>query len=264
VRLFEFEGKQLFRKYGIPTADGYLLRSPEEAYDAVKAIAGPVILKSQVLAKGRSKLGGIRFADGPNEARTVASELFELKIDTTPTKYLLVEQRLEIKQEFYIGITIDRASYKLVLVASGSGGVDVEESAETSPEGVVTKSFSVSEPLYGFDALAIAKKIGIPQALLKQGADVIVRLGELFRGCDAILAEINPLVLTTNNEIIAADSRIVLDENALFRHLYLSEIGIKRRPEEDVHSSGKGGQYECLIPQFDLSADEVVSREGTT
>ena len=130
MRLYEFEGKQLFEKFNIPVPQGRVVHSSDEVYDIVKEMEGPVILKAQVLTGGRGKAGGIKSADGPNEARTVADELFNLTIKGFPVERLLIESKLDIQQEFYLGVTIDRANYKLVIIGSGEGGVDIEETAQ--------------------------------------------------------------------------------------------------------------------------------------
>ena len=232
MRLYEFEGKQLFRKFKIPVADGQVVGSLDKVYDAVKRINGAVVLKSQVLTGGRGKAGGIKIAEGPNEAKTIAAELFKLKIKGYPVERLLIEPKINIKQEFYLGVTIDRAKYKLVLIASSNGGVDIEETAAKNPEKIFKKNLSINEPLYGFDALTVAKKLGLPSELIKAGAAIVSGLYKMFKAYDAKLVEINPLVLTAEGQLIAADSRVSLDDDALFRHPELAEMGVEKRHEE--------------------------------
>ncbi len=255
MRLYEFEGKQLFRQYGIPVPEGKVVTSPAEVYDVVQSFAGPVALKSQVLTGGRGKAGGIKLADGPNQARTLAEGLFELKIKGFPVERLLIEPRLNILREYYIGVTIDRAKYRLVIIGSGEGGVDIEQTAEQAPEKIVRKSFKVDEPLYGFDTLDLAKKIGLPQEHMKAGAAIIGRLFRLFRDYDAKLVEINPLVLTAEGELIAADSRISLDDDALFRHPDLKEAGIEKRHEEGELTPREKQATDWGIPYLDLDGN---------
>ena len=139
MRLYEFEGKRLFKQFNIPIPEGRLAAIPDEVYDIVKT-AGPSVLKSQVLTGGRGKAGGIKLADGPNEARTYAQELFKLKIKGFPVERLLIEPKLDIAHEYYLGVTIDRANYKVVIIASGEGGMDIEETAVKAPEKIVRKS----------------------------------------------------------------------------------------------------------------------------
>lgn len=255
MRLYEFEGKQLFKNFKIPVLESRLANSPEEVYEAFNQLKVPVVLKSQVLTGGRGKAGGIKFAEGANEARTNASELFNLTIKSFPVEKVLIEPKLEVKQEYYIGITIDRANYKLVVIASGEGGVDIEETAAKAPDKIVKQSLSIEEDLYTFDALLIAKMIGIPQDLIKDGAAIIVRLLNLFKKYDAKLAEINPLVLTADNKLIAADSRISLDDDAVFRHPELVELGIEHRHEEGEMTPREKQATEWGIPYLDLDGN---------
>lgn len=255
MRLYEFEGKQLFSKAKIPVPDGHLAMSPDDVYQITAKLDRPVAIKSQVLTGGRGKAGGIRLADGANEARTEAEEVFKLTIKGFPVEMVLVEPKLAIKREYYIGVTIDRANYKLVVIASGEGGVDIEETAVKSPAKIVRKSLSVHEPLYTFEAMGIARKIGIPQELLKQGAAIIVSLFNLFKKYDAKLVEINPLALTDENKLIAADSRVSLDDDAVFRHPELTEMGIEKRHEEGEMTPREQKATEWGIPYLDLDGN---------
>jgi len=255
MRLYEFEGKELFKKFKIPVLESRLTRSPDEVYSAFKELNVPVVLKSQVLTGGRGKAGGIKFAEGANEARTNATELFKLKIKGFPVEAVLMEPRLDVKQEYYVGITIDRANYKLVVIASGEGGVDIEETAASHPEKIVKKSLSVEEDLYTFDALLIAKKIGIPQDLVKQGAAIVTGLFKMFKKYDAKLVEINPLVLTADNQLVAADSRVSLDDDAVFRHPELKDLGIEHRHEEGEMTPREKQATEWGIPYLDLDGN---------
>jgi len=255
MRLYEFEGKRLFRQFKIPVPEGVVVGSAKEVYDAVKKIGAPVALKSQVLTGGRGKAGGIKLADGPNEARTIAEQLFKLKIKGFLVERLLIEPKIDIKQEYYIGVTIDRAKYKLVVIASGEGGVDIEETAEKAPEKIIKKALSIDEPLYTFDALAIAKQMGIPQALIKEGASIVQKLFKMFRSYDAKLVEINPLVLTGEDKLIAADSRVSLDDDALFRHPDLAEAGIEKRHEEGELTPRERQATDWGIPYLDLEGN---------
>jgi succinyl-CoA synthetase beta subunit len=255
MRLYEFEGKQLFKKFKIPVMESHVVSSPDEVYNAVSEMNIPVVLKAQVLTGGRGKAGGIKFADGANEARTISEELFNLNIKGYPVQKILIEPKIKIKQEYYIGVTIDRAHYKLVVIASGEGGVDIEETAEKSPEKIYKKNLSIEENLYSFDTMLIAKKIGIPQALMKDGASIISGLLKLFKSSDAKLAEINPLVLTEDDKLIAADARISLDDDAVFRHADLDEMGIEQRHEEGEMTPREKQAHDWGIPYLDLDGN---------
>jgi succinyl-CoA synthetase beta subunit len=255
MRLYEYEGKELFRQFKIPVPESRLVRNVDVVTVAVNEIGPPVVLKSQVLTGGRGKAGGIRIAEGANEARTIAQELFQLTIKGYTVESILVEPKLNIKKEYYLGVTIDRANYSLVVIASGEGGIDIEETAEKHPEKIIKKSLSIEEELYTFDALAIAKKIGMTQAEMRPGAEIIVNLVNLFKQYDAKLVEINPLVLTQDNQLIAADSRISLDDDAVFRHPQLKEMGIEMRHEEGEMTPRERQAKEWGIPYLDLDGD---------
>jgi succinyl-CoA synthetase beta subunit len=255
MRLYEFEGKLLFKKQGIPIPEGQLATSAEQVHKIVSQLNHPVALKSQVLTGGRGKAGGIKLATGPNEARTLATDLFKLKIGGFPVERLLIEPKLEIKQEYYIGVTIDRANYKLVLIASGEGGVDIEETAAKHPDKIVRKSLSIEQPFYAFEALEIAKQMGIPTDLLRQASSIIVKLYNLFKKYDAKLVEINPLVLTSDDQLIAADARVSLDDDATFRHPDLQEMKIEMRHEEGEMTPRETQATEWGIPYLDLDGD---------
>lgn len=255
MRLYEFEGKELFRKFKIPLSESRLAKTPDDAMIAARQLNGPVVLKSQVLIGGRGKAGGIKIADTPEQARKLATDLFKLKIKGYPVEQLLVEPKLAIKKEYYLGVTIDRANYRLVIISSGEGGVDIEETAEKHPEKIFKRSLSIEEPFYGFEALVIAKHIGIPNELIKAGADIIVALYKMFKSYDAKLVEINPLVLTEDGKLIAADARVSLDDDAVFRHADLKGMGIEKRHEEGEMTPRERQAQEWGIPYLDLDGD---------
>ncbi len=255
MRLYEFEGKELFQKFNIPVSERRVARTPNEVYEAVNEMGVPVVLKSQVLIGGRGKAGGIRTAEGANEARTKAEELLKLKIYGYRVESILIEPKLDIVQEYYLGVTIDRANYKLVVIASGEGGVDIEETAAKHSDRIFKTSLSIEEDLFSFDALRMAKSISIPTEHLKMAVPIIVNLYDLFRTYDAKLVEINPLVLTADGKLIAADARISLDDDAIFRHQELKELGIEKRHEEGEMTPREAQATEWGIPYLDLDGD---------
>ena len=255
MRLYEYEGKQLFRKFKIPVSESRLARFPDEVHKEVEDLKTPVVLKSQVLTGGRGKAGGIKFAEGADEAKKLAAAIFDMKIKGYPVESILIEPKLTGNREYYVGVTIDRANYKLVVIASGEGGVDIEETAAKHPEKIVKRSLSIEQELFTFDALEIAKQIGIPLDLIKDGAAIIVNLFNLFRKYDAKLVEINPLVLTGDNKLLAADARVSLDDDAVFRHADLKEMHIEHRHEEGEMTERERQAQEWGIPYLDLDGD---------
>lgn len=255
MRLYEYEGKELFAKFKIPIPKGKLARTPEEVEAIVSELKGPAVLKSQVLTGGRGKAGGIKMANSPAEAKNAAHQLLNLKIKGFPVEKILVEPKLDIKKEFYIGVTIDRANYKLVVIASGEGGMDIETVAEKSPEKIFKKYYDIDEEMYGFDAIDIAKKIGLGAEQIKEANAIITSLFKFFKKYDAKMAEINPLVLTGEGKLIAADSRVSLDDDAVFRHPELAEMGIEKRHEEGEMTPREMQAKEWDIPYLDLDGD---------
>jgi succinyl-CoA synthetase beta subunit len=219
MKLFEFEAKDILHRYGIPTPLGKVVSSPAEAESAAAEIGGPVALKSQVLVSGRGKSGGILFAHNPREARDVVGKLLHRTIKGLSVDRILVEREIDLMEEYYVSVTIDRQAKRYVVMASTSGGVDIEEIARTSPEKL---SRHHVDPAIGFTrdaALDLATRLPA-----MDGKDVI-RLGAILHTLycaamdyDAELAEINPLARTASGELVACDARIIIDDNALFRH----------------------------------------------
>ncbi len=255
MRLYEHEGKGLFAQFKIPVPDGKLAFSPDEVEKIAAEINRPLVLKSQVLTGGRGKAGGIKVVQNPSDARAAAEELFKLKIKEFPVEKILVEPALDIEREIYIGVTIDRLNYKLVVIASGEGGVDIEETAEKNPEKIFRKSYDVDEEMYTFDAIEIARKVGFQSEQIRTVAPIIIGLFKLFKKYDAKLAEINPLVVTKDGKIIAADSRVSLDDDSVFRHPELKEMGIEKRHEEGEMTPREQQAKEWSIPYLDLDGN---------
>jgi succinyl-CoA synthetase beta subunit len=252
MRLYEFEGKFLFRKFGIPVPEGTLASDPDAVYDIAAKLNGPVVLKSQVLTGGRGKAGGIQIAQTPDEAKTIAARLFGLKINSYPVERLLVEPKLDIVAEYYLGVTIDRANYKLVIIGSPAGGVDIEVTAERDPDKIIRLVLDIDEPLYRFDALYLAKLIGFERPQYRDAQKIMTALYDLFKSYDAKLAEINPLAVLSDGRLVAADARMSLDDDALFRHPDLKEMGIEKRHEEGELTPREKQATEWGIPYLDL------------
>jgi len=229
LKLFEYEAKQIFTKNGIPTPKGFLATTAAEAQEAAAKISGPVALKSQVLVAGRARAGGILFANSQSEAEQAAAKLLGKEIKGVKVQSLWVEEKLAIKRELYFSITVDRANRCYVAVASSAGGVDIEQTAVVSPEKIV-KVFI--DPIYGFrvhHGRQIAKRLGYVGSQMGDLASVFLKHYRLAMDYDAELAEMNPLVELVDGRFVAADTRIILDDNALFRHQEF-----KTRPLEEA------------------------------
>jgi len=219
MKLFEFEAKDILHKYGILTPMGKVVGSPAEAESAAREISGPVALKSQVLVSGRGKSGGILFASDAREAREIASRLIGSAIKGSTVANILIEQKIDIVDEFYASITIDRQAKKYVAMASTSGGVDIEEIARSAPENIARHHV---DPIKGLDEhmarkmLAQFTDLPIPDAIMI--SEIIDKLYRIAMDYDAELIEINPLARTASEALVACDARIIIDDNALFRH----------------------------------------------
>ncbi|MCJ7498414.1 MAG: acetate--CoA ligase family protein, partial [candidate division Zixibacteria bacterium] len=173
MRLYEFEAKKLFSKAGIPIPQGEVVKSPEEARLFTEKLGKPVVLKSQILSGGRGKAGGIKFAQNPLEAKEKASELFSLKIKGFPVEMILVEEKVDQDKEFYLGVTIDRLNYKLVIIACTEGGMEIEEVAKKFPEKVKKLNLDIDEKLYNFQAQTLAKCLGVRGDQIRNVGNII-------------------------------------------------------------------------------------------
>jgi succinyl-CoA synthetase beta subunit len=255
MRLYEYEAKALFARFGIPLAENHFARSTEEAVAAAKKIGFPVVLKSQVLTGGRGKAGGIKMVDGNSDMASLLTDLFGLKIRGFPVNSLLVEKALDIERELYLGITINRADYKIALIASNTGGVDIETVAGETPEKIHRIELEIDEDLHDFQSIGLAGKIGLSSNKVKEFASIARGLFRFFKSYDAKLAEINPLAVTTSGQLVAADARVSLDDDALFRHPDLKEMGIEKRHEEGELTPREIQAREWGIPYLDLDGD---------
>ncbi|MEM3672816.1 MAG: ADP-forming succinate--CoA ligase subunit beta [Candidatus Bathyarchaeia archaeon] len=208
----------MLAEYGIPTPQGELATNAKQAREIASKLKPPFAVKAQVLVAGRGKAGGIVFANSAEEAEKVAGKLIGIQIKGMPVKSVWIEEKLNIKREIYFGITVDRFQQSYVAVASAFGGVAIEEVAQKKPESIVKIFVSPQQGLKPYKARQIAKKIGY-------AGDQLVALGRIFERLylvcmdyDAELIEANPLVETFDEKFVAADARIIMDDNALFRH----------------------------------------------
>ena len=255
MRLYEYEAKKIFSQSGIPITQGMKVSSPEEARSFAEKIGKPVVLKSQILSGGRGKAGGIKFANNSQETEKASKELLSMKIKGYQVEKILVDEKLDIVKEFYIGVTLDRLNYKIVVIACSEGGMEIEEVARTYPEKIKKISLDIDETLYNFQAQGLARDLGIKGSGIRVVGDIIHSLWKLYKSYDAKLAEINPLVLTKDGKYLAADARMSLDDDALFRHPELKEMGIEKRHEEGEMTPREQKAREWGIPYLDLDGD---------
>lgn len=229
MKLFEYEAKNILKKYGLPTPDGALATMSEQAREIAARLKAPYAVKAQVRVAGRGKAGGILFADTPDDAATAANKLLHMQIKGTPVRTVWIEEKVSIQKEFYFGITIDRSRRGYVVIASSAGGMDIEEATAKTPE-KVAKLFI--NPLVGFQpfhARQIAVRLGANGPRIQELASIFLRFYQAAMDYDAELMEMNPLVETAEGKFVAADARLIVDDNALFRHQEL----MKRLTEEE-------------------------------
>ncbi len=224
MKLHEYQSKHLFAKNGIPIPNGRIAATSQEAKQIAEELGGRVIVKSQVLVGGRGKAGGIRLAKSPDEAEEVASQILSMQIKGLPVRKVLVDEAAEIEEEIYLGITIDRAVRKPVMMASSAGGVDIEEVARTTPEKIIKVHIDPLLGLRDYQTRYIAGGIDIPRELWRSFGMIANGLWKTYRENDSTLAEINPLIITLDKRLLAVDGKMIIDDNALFRHPNLAEM----------------------------------------
>src|SRR5687767_11655107 len=216
MKIHEYQGKEIFRKYGMPTPRGYPAFTVDEALDAAGKLGGKVwVVKAQIHAGGRGKGGGVKVAKSLDEVRKHAAVILGMQLKTHQTgpqgqkvRRLLIEEGADIRKELYVGMVVDRASQKVVLMASSEGGMDIEEVAAKTPEKIRKVVIDPVQGLSDADADEIALGIGIPQQALAQGRAIFKALYKCFDETDASLAEINPLIISKETQVVALDSKL--------------------------------------------------------
>jgi succinyl-CoA synthetase beta subunit len=217
--LYEYQGKELFRRHGIPVSEGRLATTPEEARAAAEELGGPVVVKAQVLTGGRGKAGGVKLATDPADAETKAQGILGLDIKGHVVRKVWIESASDIAKEYYLSLTFDRGEKKPLFMFTTQGGVEIEQVAEESPEALVKLHVDPLEGFQPWQARALVYGGGVTDpSEQKQIASIIGQLYEVFVEEDAMLAEINPLIVTPDGTVKALDSKFTVDDNALFRH----------------------------------------------
>jgi succinyl-CoA synthetase beta subunit len=225
MKIHEYQGKEMLAKYGVTVPRGEKVESVEAAKAAAEKLGLPVVVKAQIHAGGRGKGGGVKLARTMEEVEKVAGEILGMNLVTHQTgpegrevKTLLIEEGLKIKQEFYLGIVLDRAISKLVFMASAAGGMDIEEVAAHEPEKILKEAIDPAVGLQPFQARKLAFGIGIPNESVNKAVKFMMALYKAVVESDASLAEINPFLLTEDGELYALDAKLNFDDNAMFRH----------------------------------------------
>jgi succinyl-CoA synthetase beta subunit len=217
MNLHEYQGKELFARYGLPVLPGQVAASPEEARDVAASLGGTVVIKAQVQAGGRGKAGGVKLATSPEEAFEKASDILALTIKGLPVRKVLVAQAADIAREYYCAIVLDREKKAPLVMLSAEGGVDIEEVARSAPEKLVRFHVPL-EGLRPYMARNLMRPLFPDFAQAAQAADILLKLHRVFTDGDCSLAEINPLAVTPEGRVLALDAKVILDDNAEFRH----------------------------------------------
>ncbi|WP_040931297.1 ADP-forming succinate--CoA ligase subunit beta, partial [Paenibacillus larvae] len=251
MNIHEYQGKEVLRQYGVSVPQGKVAFSPEEAVEAAKALGTPVVvIKAQIHAGGRGKAGGVKIAKNLDEVRTYAGELLGKVLVTHQTgpegkevKRLLIEQGCDIKKEYYVGVVVDRGTGRIVMMASEEGGTEIEEVAAKTPEKIFKEVVDPAIGLQPFQARKLAYAVHIPDELVNKAVKFMMALYDAFVDKDCSIAEINPLVVTGDGNVMALDAKLNFDSNALYQHKDILEL--RDLDEED--------EKEIQASKFDLS-----------
>ena len=266
MKIHEYQAKQIFSRYGVPIPRGEVAATPEEARSAAARLAGEVVVKAQIHAGGRGKGGGIRKAADPEEAEKHARALLGQPLVTPQTgpegrivRRVLIEETLPIERELYLGVVIDRAQARVVVMASAAGGVEIEQVAREQPEAILKATIDPLAGLESFQARQLAFGLGLKDELVKQAGRLLAGLYRAFLETDASLAEINPCVVTRDGRLVALDAKINFDDNALFRHPDLREL---RDLNEEEPLEVEASKYSLNYIKLDGNVGCMVNGAG--
>jgi succinyl-CoA synthetase beta subunit len=267
MKIHEYQGKELFRKFGMVTPRGFPCFSVEEAVDAAKKLGGAVwVVKAQIHAGGRGKGGGVKVAQSIDQVREKAKQILGMQLVTHQTgaggqkvRRLLIEEGADIRKELYVGMVVDRVTQRVALMASSEGGMDIEEVAAKTPEKIHKVFIDPGKGLLDKDAAEVAGKIGIPEAAKPQAVKMLQGLYRCFDETDASLAEINPLILTGDGKVIALDAKLNFDDNALFRH---PDIVAMRDLDEEDPLEIEASKYDLSYISLDGNIGCLVNGAG--
>jgi succinyl-CoA synthetase beta subunit len=259
MKLHEYQSKQIFARYGVPIPKGRVAVTANEAKHIAEELGGRVVIKSQVLVGGRGKAGGIRLAKNPQAAEEVAAQILSMEIKGLPVRKVLVDEAANIEHEIYLGITNDRTARKPVMMSSAAGGVEIEEVARLNPEKIIKVHIDPLLGLRDYQGRDIAAGIDLPREHWRTFGQICSGLWKAFMDCDATLAEINPLVITSDNRLVALDGKMVLDDNALFRHPDLAEM---RDLDVEAPSEVEARKYGLSFIKLDGNIGCMVNGAG--
>jgi succinyl-CoA synthetase beta subunit len=267
MKIHEYQGKEILREFGVPTPRGEACFSVDEAVAAAQKLGGKVwVVKAQIHAGGRGKGGGVKVAKSPDEVRQFAGQILGMQLVTHQTgpegqkvRRLLIEEGAQIVKELYVGMVVDRASQRVALLASSEGGMEIEEVAKHSPEKIHTVRIDPTTGLTDAEASKVAREIGIPDVANAQAVKVLQGLYHAFVEKDAMLAEINPLIVTADNRVVALDAKFNFDSNALYRR---PEIVAYRDLDEEDPAEIEASKFDLSYIQLDGNIGCLVNGAG--
>ncbi|MCJ7703001.1 MAG: ADP-forming succinate--CoA ligase subunit beta [Anaerolineales bacterium] len=259
MKLHEYQSKLIFAQQGIPIPKGKVAATAPEAKEIAEELGGRVVVKSQVLVGGRGKAGGIQVANTPREAEEIAEQILKMHIKGLPVRKVLIDEAADIENEIYLGITNDRAARKPVIMASAEGGVDIEEVARTMPEKIIKVHIDPLLGLRDYQARDIAAGIDLDRAQWRAFGKIARGLWKAYDSCDATLAEINPLVTTTQGDLLAVDGKMVIDDNALFRH---PDLAAERDLDVEAQAEIKARVHDLSFIKLDGNIGCMVNGAG--
>ena len=266
MKIHEFQAKEILRRFGVATPRGQVVDSAAEAAEICREMGGRCVVKAQIHAGGRGKGGGVKLAGSPEEAEATAASILGMQLVTPQTgtegqtvRKVLIEEALNIASELYLSVTLDRATGKPVLMASASGGMDIEEVAAENPEAIVREAIDPQLGMLPFQARSVAKKLGLEGATGRQAAKLISSLTAAYLAIDASLVEINPLLITEEGDVVALDAKMSFDDNALFRHPDIREM---RDLAEENPLEVEAGKYDLNYIKLDGEIGCMVNGAG--
>lgn len=259
MKLHEYQSKAIFADQGVPIPRGRVASTSLEAKSICQELGTRVVVKAQVLVGGRGKAGGVRLANSPEEAEDLATQILRMKIKDLPVRKVLVDEAVEPITEIYLGVTNDRGANCPVLIASSEGGIEIEEVARTDPEKIVKIFVNPLLGLQEFQARYLVSAIELPKEHWRDFINISLGLFNAYRKTDASLAEINPLVITEDNRLLALDGKVVLDDNALFRHPNLEEM---RDLDEEAPTEREARKYGLAYVKLDGNIGCMVNGAG--
>ncbi|MCP5468401.1 MAG: ADP-forming succinate--CoA ligase subunit beta [Deltaproteobacteria bacterium] len=266
MKIHEYQGKELLKKYGVVVPQGYLATTVEEAYEAAKKLGGVSVVKAQIHAGGRGKGGGVKVAKNPEEAKEYAKEILGMMLKTHQTgpegqevKKIWIEQGCNIAKELYLGMVLDRASSRVTMMASTEGGMEIEEVAEKNPEKILKVAIDPAVGFQAYQGRQLAFGLGLDKLVINKFVKFAAALAKAYEEADCSLLEINPLVITGEGDVLALDAKVNFDDNAMFRHPDYEDL---RDPDEEDPQEAEAKKYDLSYISLDGNIGCMVNGAG--